>query len=36
MATEKVHSIKHTPNNVARFCDYINTSAEAPEKGHKK
>ncbi len=36
MATEKVHSVKHTPNDVARYCDYINTSAEAPEKGHKK
>ena len=36
MATEKVHSVKHTPNDVTRYCDSINTSAEAPEKGHKK
>jgi hypothetical protein len=35
MATEKVHSVKHTPSDVARYCDHINTSAEAPEKGHK-
>ena len=28
--------MKHTPNDVARFCDYINSSAEAAEKGHKK
>ncbi len=35
MATEKVHSVKYTPDDVTRFCDHINTSAEAPEKGHK-
>ncbi len=36
MATEKVHSMKqNTPNDVARFCDYINSSAEAAEKGTK-
>ena len=36
MATEKVHSVIHTPNDVARFCHYLNTCCEAPETGHKK
>ena len=36
MATEKVHSVKHTPNDIARFCDYINMSCEGPEGGQKK
>jgi hypothetical protein len=34
MATEKVHSIVHTPNDVARFCHYLHTCCEAPESGH--
>ena len=36
MATEKVHSVKHTPNDIARFGDYINMSCDGPESGHKK
>jgi hypothetical protein len=35
MATEKVHSVIHSPNDVARFCHYLNLCCEAPEKGHK-
>jgi hypothetical protein len=35
MGTEKVHSVIHSPNDVARFCHYLNHSCEAPEKGHK-
>ena len=35
MATEKVHSVIHSPNDVARFCHYLNSCCEAPEKGHK-
>ena len=35
MATEKVHSVIHPPNDVARFCHYLNYSCKAPEKGHK-
>ncbi len=35
MATEKVHSIIHTPNDVARFCHYLNYCCEAPEKAHR-
>ena len=35
MGTEKVHSVIHSPNDVARFCHYLNYSCEAPEKGHK-
>ena len=35
MATEKVHSIIHSPNDVARFGHYLNYCCEAPEKGHK-
>ena len=36
MATEKVHSVIHTPNDIARFCHYLNCCCEAPETGHKK
>jgi hypothetical protein len=36
MATEKVYSIIHPPNDVARFYHYLNTCYEAPESGHKK
>ncbi len=35
MATEKNHSIRHTPENVARYCDAINLSCDAPEEAHK-
>ena len=35
MGTEKVHSVIHSPNDVARFCHCLNYSCEAPEKGHK-
>jgi len=35
MATGKNHSIKHTPGDVARYCDAINVSCEAPEEAHK-
>ena len=35
MATEKVHSIIHSPNDVAHFGHYLNYCCEAPEKGHK-
>ena len=35
MGTEKVHSVIHSPNDVARFCHYLNYCCEAPEKGHK-
>ncbi len=34
MGTEKAHSIMHTPNDVARFCNYFNSCCEGPEKGH--
>ena len=36
MATEKVHGMIHNPNDIARFCHYLNSSCEAPETGHKK
>ena len=36
MATGKNHSIQHTPGDVARYCDAINVSCEAPETAHKK
>jgi len=36
MATGKNHSIRHTPGDVARFCDAINVSCDAPEEAHKK
>ena len=35
MATEKVHCIIHCPNEILRFCHYLNFCCEAPEKGHK-
>ena len=35
MATEKVNSIIHSPNDVAHFGHYLNYCCEAPEKGHK-
>jgi hypothetical protein len=35
MATEKVHSVIHSPNDVARFCHYLNFCCEAPQKGIK-
>ena len=35
MATEKVHRLMHTPNDVARFGHYLNYCCEAPEKGHR-
>ncbi len=39
MATEKVHSMIHTPNDVAHFGGlfghYLNHCCEAQEKGHK-
>jgi hypothetical protein len=36
MDTEKMHSIKHAPGDVARWADAVNTNTEAPETGHKK
>jgi hypothetical protein len=35
MATEKVHSLIHVPNDIARFGHYLNYCCEAPEKGHR-
>jgi hypothetical protein len=36
MATGKNHSIRHdTPGDVARYCDAINVSCDAPEEEHK-
>ena len=35
MATGKNHSIRHTPGDVARYCDAINVSCDAPEEAHK-
>jgi hypothetical protein len=35
MATEKVHSMIYTSNDVTRFCHYLNYCCEAQEKGHK-
>ena len=35
MATEKMHSIRHAANDVARWADAVNTNTEAPESGHK-
>jgi hypothetical protein len=35
MATEKVHSVFHSPNDVASYCHYLNSCCEAPEKGNK-
>jgi hypothetical protein len=36
MATEKVHSIKHAPNDVVRYGDYVNMSYDGPEGAHRK
>ncbi len=36
MATGKNHSILHHSGDVARYCDYINTSCDPPETAHKK
>ena len=36
MATEKVHGVIHTPNDIPRFCHYLNSCCEAPETAHKK
>jgi hypothetical protein len=35
MATGKNHSMRHTAGDVARYCDAINVSCEAPEEAHK-
>jgi hypothetical protein len=35
MATGKNHSIRHTPGDVALYCDAINVSCDAPEEAHK-
>ncbi len=35
MATEKVHSLIHAPNDIARFGHYLNYCCEAQEKGHR-
>ncbi len=35
MATGKNHSTRHTPGDVARYCDAINVSCDAPEEAHK-
>ena len=35
MATGKNHSIRHTPGDVARYCDAINVSCDAPEETTK-
>ena len=34
--TEKMHSIRHAGNDIARWGDTVNTNTEAPETGHKK
>ena len=31
-----MHSIKHAPNDLARWADSINTNVESPERAHKK
>ena len=36
MATEKVHSVEHIPNDVARYGDYVNMNCNTPETGLKK
>ena len=36
MASEKVHGMIHNPNDIARYCFYLNSCCEAPETGHKK
>ncbi len=35
MATEKNHSVRHNPGDVARYCDAINVSWDAPGEAHK-
>ena len=35
METEKNHSLKHAPNDIAKWGDSVNTSCEGPETGHK-
>jgi hypothetical protein len=35
IATGKDDSVFHSPNDVARFCYYLNYSCEATEKGNK-
>ena len=35
-ATEKMHSIKHAPNDFIRWADPENMSSEGPETNHKK
>ena len=34
--SEKMHSMVHSDDDVANFCDSIDFSAEAPETAHKK
>ena len=34
-ATGKNHSMRHTGGDVARYCDAINVSCDAPEEAHK-
>jgi hypothetical protein len=36
MAAEKVHSIKHTPNDVVRYGVYVNMSCDGREGAHRK
>ncbi len=36
MAAERVHGVIHTPNDIPRFCHYLNSCCEAPETAHKK
>jgi hypothetical protein len=36
MGTEKVHGVKHTPNDFVRYCDYLNMSCDGPEGVHEK
>jgi hypothetical protein len=36
METEKNHSLKHAPNDIAKWGDSVNTSCEGPETGHKE
>ena len=34
--TEKMHSIKHAPNDIIRYGDTENTNVEGPENKHKE
>jgi hypothetical protein len=36
IATEKMHSIIHAPNDIIRYGDTENMSCEGPETNHKK